>query len=101
MKALSLVTVVGSLLFAVRVPAAAAPGKAGGGRGKATRLLVTATLPDVAPGRGLVLAIDPDTGAWEKVSDPGGSVAVASPDGKAVPSSPSWSGRAVRTNRDW
>jgi RNA polymerase sigma factor (sigma-70 family) len=63
---------------------AAAPGKAGGGRGKATRLLVTATLPDVAPRRGFVLAIDPETGAWEKVADPGGSVATASPDGKAV-----------------
>jgi RNA polymerase sigma factor (sigma-70 family) len=61
---------------------AAAPGKVRGA--KATRLLVTATLPDVAPGRGLVLAIDPETGAWQKVADPGGMLASAAPDGKAV-----------------
>ncbi len=61
---------------------AAAPGKAGGA--KPTRLLVTASLPDVAPGRPVVLAIDPETGAWTKLADPGGGLATASPDGKAV-----------------
>jgi RNA polymerase sigma factor (sigma-70 family) len=63
---------------------AAAPGKAGGGRVKATRLLVTASLPDDAPGRAVVLAIDPETGAWTKLADPGWGSASASPDGKAV-----------------
>jgi RNA polymerase sigma factor (sigma-70 family) len=63
---------------------AVAPGKAGGGRVKATRLLVTASLPDVAPGRAVVLAIDPETGAWRKLADPGWGSASASPDGKAV-----------------
>jgi RNA polymerase sigma factor (sigma-70 family) len=63
---------------------AAAPGQAGGGPAKATRLLVTASLPDVAPGRAVILAIDPETGAWTKLTDPGGMLASASPDGKAV-----------------
>jgi RNA polymerase sigma factor (sigma-70 family) len=69
---------------------AGAPGKAGGaGRARGTRLLVTVSLPDVAPGKSLVLAIDPETGAWEKVAENQGpnifgGFAAASPDGKTV-----------------
>jgi RNA polymerase sigma factor (sigma-70 family) len=69
---------------------APAPGKAGGaGRVRATRLLVTVSLADAASGRSLVLAIDPETGAWEKVAEntvPNlfGGHASASPDGKRV-----------------
>jgi RNA polymerase sigma factor (sigma-70 family) len=69
---------------------AAAPGKAGGdARVRGTRLLVTVSLADAAPGRSLVLAIDPETGAWEKVAEntvPNlfGGHASASPDGKRV-----------------